>query len=185
MCQYQSSEEIIQQGKFLQLVREGKWEYVNRTTCTGVIAIMGITNNQELIFIEEYRTPIHQRCISVPAGTVGDENAEESELTAAIREFQEEAGFSASSWRRLYNCPTSPGLTSETITIYEALDVTRSHAGGGVDSECIITHLVPILDFNRWVTQMIAEGCAIDTKVYLSYYHFCHKSPFMFDSRRD
>ena len=60
-------------GEFLALVKEGHWEYVDRIGVTGAAIIVGVTAEQKLLLVEQYRIPVHARTIELPAGIVGDE----------------------------------------------------------------------------------------------------------------
>ena len=65
--------ETLYQGRFISLVREGSWEYAERSKeVTGIVAIVAHTENDEVIFVEQYRPPCHGRVIEFPAGLVGD-----------------------------------------------------------------------------------------------------------------
>src|SRR5579872_255456 len=102
-------------GKFLALVREGHWEYVERTNATGAALIVAVTDEQKLLLVEQYRIPVHCRTIELPAGIIGDEpgGAHESDADAAKRELLEETGYAAGRIEELTTGPSSSGLTSE------------------------------------------------------------------------
>lgn len=87
-------------GKFLELLKEGRWEYVRRVNATGAVMIVAVTKEGELLLVEEYRVPLHARTVGLPAGISGDEG-EESTLQSARRELEEETGYRADSWTYL------------------------------------------------------------------------------------
>jgi ADP-ribose pyrophosphatase len=60
-------------GKFLALVKEGHWEYADRTNATGASIIVAVTEEQKLLLVEQYRIPVHARTIELPAGIIGDD----------------------------------------------------------------------------------------------------------------
>lgn len=39
-------------GKFLALVKEGRWEYVDRIGATGAAIIVAVTDEQKLLLVE-------------------------------------------------------------------------------------------------------------------------------------
>ena len=84
-------------GKFLELLKEGRWEYVRRVNASGAVMIVAVTKEGELLLVEEYRVPLHARTVGLPAGISGDEG-EESTLQSARRELEEETGYRADSW---------------------------------------------------------------------------------------
>lgn len=121
-------------GKFLELLKEGRWEYVRRVNASGAVMIVAVTKEGELLLVEEYRVPLHARTVGLPAGISGDEG-EESTLQSARRELEEETGYRADSWTYLFAGPSSPGLTTEMVSFYLAEDLHRISAGGGVAHE--------------------------------------------------
>ena len=71
-------------GKFLELVKEGRWEYVRRVNANGAVMVIAVTEEGELLLVEEYRFPLHALTIGLPAGLSGD-GGEESTLESARR----------------------------------------------------------------------------------------------------
>src|SRR5690349_8840421 len=107
-------------GRFLALVREGHWEYADRTNATGAAIIVAVTDEQKLLLVEQYRIPVHARTIELPAGIIGDEpgSGNEDHAEAAGRELEEETGYRAGHMETLTHGPASSGLTSETVTLF-------------------------------------------------------------------
>ncbi len=93
----QTQKQTIRTGKFLALVKEGHWEYVDRIGVTGAAVVVAITDDEKLLLVEQYRIPVHARTIELPAGLVGDEpgGSTESLEDAAKRELLEETGYAA------------------------------------------------------------------------------------------
>ena len=60
---------------------------------------------------------------------------------------------------------SSPGMVSESFTLLMATGLTRVGDGGGVDSEDIIVHRVPLDAIAEFVAEKRAEGCGIDVRV--------------------
>ncbi len=48
---------VIAQGRFLQLVNNNGWEYVERAKASGVVAVIAVTVEQQLILTEQFRPP--------------------------------------------------------------------------------------------------------------------------------
>ncbi len=161
--------EMLYAGKFLNLVREGKWEYCERKNNTPAVMIFARTAEGEILLVEEFRPPIGKRCICFPAGLSGDE-CPEAHADAARRELLEETGYRAENVRCLFTGPSSPGLTSETLHFYLAEELLRVHDGGGVDGENITVHRVPEEIINTWLAEKMAEGIAVDPRVYTGLY---------------
>jgi len=155
-------------GKFLALVKEGHWEYVDRTNATGAALILAVTSEQKVLLVEQYRIPVHARTIELPAGIIGDEpgDADESKSEAARRELFEETGYSARHIEALTNGPSCSGLTSERVTLFRATGLQRTGKGGGVAHEDITVHEVPLTGIVIWLEAKAKTGVLIDPKVY-------------------
>ena len=157
----------VWEGKWLRMRRRGRWEFVERTNDGGLaVIIIAATPENKLLFVEQARVPIGGRTIEMPAGLVGDQQAGESLELAAQRELLEETGWQAAHVQVLMAGPTSSGLSNERVAFVRATGLTRVHAGGGDDSEDIVVHEVPVADAPRWLTQKMAEGYALDAKLW-------------------
>ena len=67
-----AKQEIIYEGKFLRFIRMGGWEYVQRNNCSAIVIIMALTEDDHVIFVEQYRPPVDKIVIEFPAGLVDD-----------------------------------------------------------------------------------------------------------------
>ncbi len=159
---------LLGAGRYLQLVDEDGWEFAERTRGTGVVAVVAVTDDERLVLTEQFRPVVNAGVIDLPAGMAGDadEFVGESFQTAAARELEEETGFEAASWTRLATVPTSPGLTSETVTLFLAEHLSRTGSGGGDAGESITVHAAPLADLSEWLAQRTDAGQLIDPKVY-------------------
>jgi ADP-ribose pyrophosphatase len=167
----------LYQGKFLALVKEGRWEYVNRIRGTGAAIIVAVTDEQKVLLVEQYRIPVHARTIELPAGIVGDEpgGANERLPDAAKRELLEETGYAAERIEVLTTGPASSGLTSEVVTLVLASGLRRVNAGGGVAHEKITVHEVPLTKAHGWLATRSNGGLLIEPKVYAGLYFLGRK----------
>ncbi|MEE4297064.1 MAG: NUDIX hydrolase [Wenzhouxiangella sp.] len=162
--------QTLYSGRFLSLNERSGWEFVERQHAVAVL--IAWTPDRELLLVEQYRIPIQQRTIELPAGLVGDHEgqAEESLLAAAARELVEETGWQAGRLRPIMDCPTSAGLSSETISFVWADDLKSVGPGGGDDSEDIIVHRIPAAAVDGWLLDRYRAGLAIDPKIYTALY---------------
>lgn len=163
---------ILASGRFLRLVQRGAWEYADRVNCTGAVVIVALTSERELVLVEQFRIPIGRRTIELPAGLVGDtEDRDSHDFEATVRrELLEETGFTAQDVERLVEGPTSGGLSTEMVTLFLATGLRREAAGGGVAGEQIVVHVVPVADAEAWLARRMADGVAVDPKVYAGIY---------------
>jgi ADP-ribose pyrophosphatase len=158
--------DILYTGRHLELVKDGRWEYVRRHTASAVVVIIATTPNDDVLLVEQRRVPVGASVIELPAGLVGDEDAGEDILVAANRELDEETGWTARDLRVLNRGPSSAGLTSEVVTMIHATTLTRTSAGGGVPGEGITVHAIPRGHIIAWLAEKIRAGYLIDHKVY-------------------
>jgi ADP-ribose pyrophosphatase len=154
-------------GDHLDFVVHDGWEYVRRRAGTGVVGVVALTDDEELVLVEQSRVPVGCRVIELPAGIVGDVGRE-SVIEAGVRELEEETGFRAESAELLWQGPSSAGLTDEIVSIVRARGLHRVHPGGGVDGECIHVHLVPMETLDEWLQTRESRGVLVDLKVRLA-----------------
>ncbi|HTY88936.1 MAG TPA: NUDIX hydrolase [Candidatus Acidoferrum sp.] len=159
---------VLHAGKFLALIKEGHWEYVERVNATGAAIILAVTAEQKVLLVEQYRIPAHARTIELPAGIIGDEPGgnHESQAEAARRELLEETGYAAAQIEPLTTGTASSGLTSEVVTLFRASGLRRAGKGGGVAHEDITVHEVPLAEVDAWLAAKAGSGILIDPKIY-------------------
>ncbi|MBJ7515725.1 MAG: NUDIX hydrolase, partial [Stenotrophomonas sp.] len=161
--------------KFQRMVVRGTWEYSERTHAGGLAAIIiAVTPQDNVLFVEQFRVPLQARTIEMPAGLVGDIDAGESIEISAVRELEEETGWTAEQAEVLMIGPTSSGASSEKIAFVRATGLTRVGAGGGDESEDITVHEVPRAQAAAWLVQKIAEGYELDAKLWAGLWMIDH-----------
>ncbi len=89
----------------------------------GAVAILPISEEGEIYFVKQFRKALNTELIEIPAGKLEkDENPRE----CALRELQEEIGFTANKLVLLGSFYSSPGFTNEIIYIYKAEGLIKS-----------------------------------------------------------
>ncbi len=95
-------------------------EIVEHPNC---VLIVPFKDEDTLYMIKQYRKAINKTIIEFPAGFVDDD---EDPRQAALRELQEEIGFSANELDYVSEVYSSPGFTDEKIDIFIAKDLYDS-----------------------------------------------------------
>ena len=150
------------EGKYLRMVTDDGWEYVER--CGGMTAVVIVAmHDGKFILVEQARVPLGKRCIELPAGLVGDEDDLGIEETA-LKELEEETGFVAERVERLGDFYSSPGMVAEGYTLVRAHGV---RPGGTKIEDDIVVHLVAPGEVAGVIAAKRTEGLAIDTKLLL------------------
>lgn len=172
--------ETLCNGKWLRLMKRGRWEYAERTNPGGGVIIVAVTDDGNVLFVEQPRPAIDGMTIEMPAGLVGDVagHSGESAIEAAHRELVEETGYRAGRIDFLMSGPTSPGMSNEILAFVLARDLERVHAGGGDETEEIVVHEVPRRAAAAWLMDKMREGYAIDPKSFAGLYMLDNEAVF-------
>jgi ADP-ribose pyrophosphatase len=87
----------------------------------GAVTILPIDDESRVWFVNQYRHPIGQRLLELPAGTL--ERGEDPEL-CAVRECREEIGMYPEKISRLGGFFLAPGYSTEFIHLYMAQELS-------------------------------------------------------------
>jgi ADP-ribose pyrophosphatase len=173
--------EVLYAGRWLRMMKRGRWEYAERTNPGGGVIIVAVTPQDCIVFVEQWREAVHSKTIEMPAGLVGDiaGNAGESAVAAAGRELTEETGYRAERVEFLMAGPSSAGMSNEIIAFVRAYGLVRESEGGGDSTEDIVVHEVPRAEAAGWLLQKSREGYSIDPKLFAGLYFLDHAELFV------
>ena len=158
--------QLMWEGKFVRAFKRGKWEYASRARDIRAVVILAEYDGK-VILVDQPRAGPDCRCVELPAGLVGDVDPNETIESTAIKELEEEAGFTADRVERLGDFYSSPGMLAESFTLVRVDGVRKIGEGGGDDSEDINVHLVARADIANFLEQKRAEGFGMDVKLLL------------------
>ncbi len=162
------------EGHKVLVIERDHWQYAERRRGKTAVAVIAETDDGNVIFTEQFRRPVNARVIDWPAGLVGDEDPDTTAEETARKELDEETGYVCDSLELLTHGPTSPGLTSEQVSLFRARGVRRTSEGGGVAGEDITVHAIPRAELLGWLQRKSEEGLLIDLKCWAGlYFLFC------------
>lgn len=166
------NKQVLAEGKFLRLVKRGRWEWAERTNTSGAAVIVAVTDEGKLLLVEQFREPIGKFCIELPAGLVGDDegHAEEGVAAAAGRELREETGYEARELEVVAGGAPSAGMGSELVDIVIARRLKRVTGELGDGAEQITLHEAPLDSIEAWLKDRVAEGKVLDVKIFAGLY---------------
>ncbi|MFA7572794.1 MAG: NUDIX hydrolase [Lutispora sp.] len=122
----------------------------------GAVAILPIDDQGNIYFVKQFRKAIEHELLEIPAGKL--EKGEEPSQ-CALRELQEEIGFTSIKLTFITQIYTSPGFADEKIYIFKAENLVKSELVKDEDEFINIYRYRPDEAFN-----MIKNGKIRDAK---------------------
>lgn len=122
----------------------------------GGVVIAGVTAEDKVILIKQYRYSLDKELIELPAGRI---EMGENPAHAAIRELTEETGYRAENWKELARMYTAPGFCNEILYVYLATEL--QHVGKNLDYD-EETEVLELTLAEAW--KLVTEGIIEDAK---------------------
>ena len=116
--------ELMWEGKFIRALKRGKWEFASRARDIRAVVILA-EHEGKLILVDQPRAGPDCRCVELPAGLVGDQDPNATIESTAIKELEEETGFTGESVERLGDFYSSPGMLAEAFTLVRVHGLRR------------------------------------------------------------
>ncbi len=160
------------QGRYLKIIEEDGWEYVERAASDGAVVMVPVSKEGKLILVEQYRVPLQRKVLEFPAGLINDQKSQIKETwqEAASRELMEETGYQATEWEQLTVGPPSPGLSNEQVILALSTGVLKKGPGGGVEGEQIKVIEVDMAKIRNFLADYVVSGGIVDPKIYAGLY---------------
>jgi ADP-ribose pyrophosphatase len=111
------------------LLPDGNESIREHITHPGAVVIMAFLPNGNLLFERQFRYPLHQVFLELPAGKI---DLGEDPLETARRELREETGYQANQWEYLGVMHPCIGYSNERIDIFLARDL-QTTSGQALD----------------------------------------------------
>ena len=135
----------------------------------GAVAILAVLDDGRILLERQYRYPIAQAVIEIPAGKL---NAGEDPLLCAQRELQEETGYTAKHWSKIRRIHPVISYSTEFIDIYLAEGLSPGPARLD-EEEFLDVFAAPLEELLHWVEM----GKITDVKTIISTYWLeCRRS---------
>lgn len=94
------------------------WDYVNHN---GAAAVIPVLEDGRILMVKQYRNALDRITLEIPAGKKDDK--EELGLVCAMRELEEETGYTTDNIEWLIRVASWVAFTNELIEIYVAQDL--------------------------------------------------------------
>ena len=162
------SSELVYKGIFLEMKRDqvglpdGKTALREYLTHPGAVAIVGLLDDGRILLERQYRYPIHEAVIEIPAGKL---DPQEDPLVCARRELKEETGYEAREWQFLGRIHPVISYSTEFIDIYLAQGLQSGESA--LDEEEFLDVFAANLDE---LVSWIKEGKVTDVKTIIATY---------------
>ncbi len=162
------SGEGVYDGIFLKMKRDtvslpdGQYAVREYLEHPGAVAILAVLDDGRILLERQYRYPIAQAVIEIPAGKL---NAGEDPLLCAQRELQEETGYTAKHWSKIRRIHPVISYSTEFIDIYLAEGLSPGPARLD-EEEFLDVFAAPLEELLHWVEM----GKITDVKTIISTY---------------
>ncbi|MEM1984446.1 MAG: NUDIX hydrolase [Candidatus Korarchaeum sp.] len=121
------ADELLCSGRRVKLYRrtlivEGRRVHKDLVSFGESVVVLPLLDDGRAVFVRQYRAPLGRWVVELPAGRV--EEGEDPEKTA-LRELEEETGYSAESIEKICSAYVSPGYSDELIHMFIARGLRR------------------------------------------------------------
>lgn len=114
---------LVYEGHFLKVARDrialpdGKETYREYIKHPGAVVILPLLADGSVLLERQFRYPLHQVFVEFPAGKI---DAGEASLACAMRELQEETGYTATQWDFVCTIHNAIAYSDEHLDLYLA-----------------------------------------------------------------
>jgi ADP-ribose pyrophosphatase len=114
---------------------------------SGSAVMMAVDDQNRVLLVRQYRLPAEDYLWELPAGRL---DPGEEPRDAAVRELEEETGYSAKEWIEMASYFPSPGFLQERMTLFLARDLTAGEQKP-MDDERIETRWFTVAELDRMI----------------------------------
>ncbi|MEO0293660.1 MAG: NUDIX hydrolase [candidate division WOR-3 bacterium] len=119
-------EKRIFTGRLLKLnadrvsLKDGTKTFREYVSHPGAVAALPFINESEIILVRQYRYPVNEVLLEIPAGTIEEG---ESPIQTIQRELQEEINYKPGKLEKIGDIYLTPGYSNEIIHLFKASDL--------------------------------------------------------------
>ncbi|MBA2173796.1 NUDIX hydrolase [Halobacillus locisalis] len=130
--------ETIYTGKIVQLdidsvtLPDGNTSKRELIKHPGAVAVIALTDEGKLVLVEQYRKPMEKSMVEIPAGKLEPNESPES---CALRELEEETGYTSDHLEKVTSFYTSPGFADEIVHLYFTDQLKKLEEGPAGDED--------------------------------------------------
>lgn len=123
----------------------------------GAAVILPITDNGEIVLVNQFRASLNKWLLELPAGT---REGDEDPLACAQRELEEETGFSAKTYTSLGQVTPLAGFCDEIQYLFVAKHLTKTNR-----YECDEDEVIEVVTLSpKQLEDKIIDGTITDAK---------------------
>lgn len=116
----------------------------------GAVGIVTLTEHNDIVLVSQYRASCDSSVLEIPAG-MRDKDGEDPRVTA-IRELQEETGYSGDECEFIGEMLSSPGVTDSAVIVYLMRGVVPGVSQPeGPEEQSMTMEVVPFATALLWV----------------------------------
>jgi ADP-ribose pyrophosphatase len=104
----------------------------------GAVCIVALDENDNVLLVEQFRTPVNDLMLEIPAGSMEGDEAPEA---AARRELAEETGLRPNKLERLGSFYSAPGFCTEQLHLFLATDLVPEKRAADDDEAIDVVRL--------------------------------------------
>ncbi len=146
--EYIYSGRIIKLRKDIVILPDGNMARREIIEHPGAVVILAENEQQDIILVKQFRKAVEEFLLELPAGTV---EPSEKLLACAKRELEEETGYIARNWQKVFDFYSAPGFCSERLTLYYARNLMKTKSDTDQDE------FIELIEVNKEQVKLLIE----------------------------
>lgn len=165
---------IVYSGKVVKLrvdyLKGGRRKIREVVEHPGAVAVLPIISRDRVLLVRQYRYPIDEWILEIPAGTLMDGESPEK---CALRELEEETGYRAGILKKMLTIYPCPGYSTESIHVFVAYQLEKATQRLEEDEELTVVEMSIDEAIRELLNSVVADS---KTLLALLYYKHVYRS---------